>query len=158
MQRTSTLFRLLGDITLNPAGHEHEWFQAARADPLAPERAFYYFDDAIPGGYESWLGHLTLPKLDWQSAEGAAQVVEEVGRRAEVAVAEGALLRTVMTVAQIFRADARHQPGSWRLGRLGAVGVGRRVGVLEMVQRLACGVGQGPSAGRQACWRPRAPG
>ena len=30
--------RLLGDITLNHTGHEHEWFLAARADPSAPER------------------------------------------------------------------------------------------------------------------------
>ena len=35
------------------------------ADPTAPERGFYYFDDALPNGYESWLGVPSLPKLDW---------------------------------------------------------------------------------------------
>ena len=39
-----------------PHGHRHEWFLAAQASPSAPERAFYYFDDALPHGYESWLG------------------------------------------------------------------------------------------------------
>jgi alpha-glucosidase len=61
--------RLVGDITLNHTGDKHEWFQAARADASAPERSFYYFDESIPGGYESWLGHRTLPKLDWRSIE-----------------------------------------------------------------------------------------
>ena len=61
--------RLVGDITLNHTGDKHEWFEAARADKSAPERNFYYFDDSVPGGYESWLGHRTLPKLDWRSDE-----------------------------------------------------------------------------------------
>ncbi len=60
--------KLVGDITPNHTGDKHEWFRAAR-DPDAPERSFYYFDDSIPGGYESWLGHPTLPKLDWRSEE-----------------------------------------------------------------------------------------
>jgi alpha-glucosidase len=59
--------KLLGDVTLNHTGYRHEWFERARADAGAPQRGFYYFDDSIPGGYESWLGHLTLPKLNWQS-------------------------------------------------------------------------------------------
>jgi alpha-glucosidase len=61
--------RLLGDITLNHTGYRHEWFERALADANAVERGFYYFDDSIPGGYESWLGFLTLPKLNWQSGE-----------------------------------------------------------------------------------------
>jgi alpha-glucosidase len=60
--------RIVGDITPNHTGDKHEWFQAAlRGDE--PERGFYYFDDSIPGGYESWLGHRSLPKLDWRSEE-----------------------------------------------------------------------------------------
>ena len=61
--------RIVGDLTLNHTGHRHEWFLAAQASPDAPERAFYYFDDSLPHGYESWLGHPTLPKLDWRSDE-----------------------------------------------------------------------------------------
>ncbi len=60
--------RLIGDITPNHTGDKHEWFQAALAGS-EPERGFYYFDDSIPGGYESWLGHRSLPKLNWQSPE-----------------------------------------------------------------------------------------
>jgi alpha-glucosidase len=60
--------RIVGDITPNHTGDKHEWFQAALRGE-EPERSFYYFDESIPGGYESWLGHRSLPKLNWQSAE-----------------------------------------------------------------------------------------
>jgi len=60
--------RIIGDITPNHTGDKHEWFQAALRGEQ-PERGFYYFDDSIPGGYESWLGHRSLPKLNWQSSE-----------------------------------------------------------------------------------------
>jgi alpha-glucosidase len=60
--------RIIGDITPNHTGDRHEWFQAALRGS-EPERSFYYFDDSIPGGYESWLGHRSLPKLNWQSPE-----------------------------------------------------------------------------------------
>jgi len=60
--------RIVGDITPNHTGDKHEWFQAALRGEQ-PERGFYYFDDSIPGGYESWLGHRSLPKLNWQSSE-----------------------------------------------------------------------------------------
>jgi alpha-glucosidase len=60
--------RIIGDITPNHTGDKHEWFQAALRGE-EPERSFYYFDESIPGGYESWLGHRSLPKLDWRSEE-----------------------------------------------------------------------------------------
>ena len=60
--------KLIGDITPNHTGMRHEWFRAALAG-AEPERGFYYFDDSLPGGYESWLGHRTLPKLNWSSGE-----------------------------------------------------------------------------------------
>ena len=60
--------RLIGDVTLNHTGNKHDWFEAALAGK-EPERGFYYFDESIPYGYESWLGHRVLPKLDWRSAE-----------------------------------------------------------------------------------------
>ena len=61
--------RVLGDLTLNHTGDGHEWLRAALARDGAPERGFYYFDDALPSGYESWLGIPTLPKLNWADAE-----------------------------------------------------------------------------------------
>jgi alpha-glucosidase len=60
--------RVVGDITPNHTGDKHEWFKAALRGEQ-PERGFYYFDDAAPGGYESWLGHRSLPKLNWSSNE-----------------------------------------------------------------------------------------
>ena len=72
--------RLVGDITLNHTGDKHEWFEAARADASAPERNFYYFGDSVPGGYESWLGHPTLPKLDWRSNELRTRFAGVLGR------------------------------------------------------------------------------
>ena len=66
--------RLMGDITPNHTGAGHEWFVRAQADPAAPERELYLWEDA-PGaldvdprvrpGYVSWLGFSSLPKLDW---------------------------------------------------------------------------------------------
>ena len=60
-------WRILGDLTTNHCGDAHPWFRAARAAPDAPEREMFYFDP--DGGYESWLGVASLPKLDWASSE-----------------------------------------------------------------------------------------
>ena len=53
--------RLIGDLTTNHTGSEHEWFSS--------ERDFYFFDEALPLGYEAWYGIPSLPKLDWRSVE-----------------------------------------------------------------------------------------
>ena len=60
--------RLVGDLTTNHCGSGHEWFVAAR-NGEAPEREFFYFDDSLPHGYESWYGVPSLPKLDWRSPD-----------------------------------------------------------------------------------------
>ncbi|WP_433365369.1 alpha-amylase family glycosyl hydrolase [Actinoplanes sp. CA-142083] len=52
-------WRLLGDLTTNHTGTAHPWF--------ASERSFYYFKPG--GGYECWMGHPSLPKLNWGSAD-----------------------------------------------------------------------------------------
>jgi alpha-glucosidase len=57
--------RLIGDITSNHCGDGHAWFQAAQADPAAPEREMFYFD--ADGGYVGWCGVASLPKLNWNS-------------------------------------------------------------------------------------------
>ncbi len=61
--------RIVGDLTLNHTGRGHEWFRAARDDESPDERGFYIFDEALPHGYESWLGVASLPKLNWRSDE-----------------------------------------------------------------------------------------
>ncbi|MGW5877975.1 glycoside hydrolase family 13 protein [Nocardiopsis terrae] len=59
--------RVMGDLTTNHTGDEHEWFRAARSDPDSEEAGYYYFTDH-PDGYVSWLGVDSLPKLDYSSA------------------------------------------------------------------------------------------
>lgn len=56
------------DMVPNHCGSAHPWFTAAQADPDAPEAEFFTFDDH-PDDYASWLGHKTLPKLNFQSVE-----------------------------------------------------------------------------------------
>lgn len=60
--------RVLGDLTTNHVGVGHDWFRAARNGGTR-EREFFFFDDRIPAGYESWLGVPSLPKLDLRSDE-----------------------------------------------------------------------------------------
>ncbi|WP_422935541.1 glycoside hydrolase family 13 protein [Sinomonas sp. P47F7] len=57
--------RVIGDLTTNHSGEAHEWFRTAFADPDAAERSYYYWRE--DGGYESWWGVPSLPKLDWAS-------------------------------------------------------------------------------------------
>jgi alpha-glucosidase len=72
--------RLVGDLTLNHTGREHEWFLAARASRHAPEHSFYYLDPSLPNGYESWLGVPSLPKLDWRDDELRARMRSVIRR------------------------------------------------------------------------------
>jgi len=58
--------RVVGDLTTNHVGADHEWFRAA-ADPGAPEREFFVFDERLEHGYECWWGNPSLPKLDYRS-------------------------------------------------------------------------------------------
>ena len=64
--------RVVGDLTLNHSGKGHEWF--------AGERDFYHFDESAPGGYASWLGVGSLPKLNWGSAL-LRERMQEVAKR-----------------------------------------------------------------------------
>lgn len=60
---------VLGDLTPNHCGLHHPWFQRALADPESPERDFFFFDEGLKNGYESWYGVPVLPKLNWGSPE-----------------------------------------------------------------------------------------
>ena len=59
--------RVIGDLTPNHCGKGHDWFRRALSDHDAPERDFFYFDDDLKHGYESWYGVPDLPKLNWAS-------------------------------------------------------------------------------------------
>ena len=43
--------------------------QHALADHDSPERDFFFFDEDLLHGYESWYGVRSLPKLNWGSPE-----------------------------------------------------------------------------------------
>lgn len=60
--------RLMTDLTLNHTGKGHDWFRRAQSEPDSVEAGFYYFEEH-PHEYESWLGVLSLPKLDHTSSE-----------------------------------------------------------------------------------------
>ncbi|PZR53695.1 glycoside hydrolase family 13 protein [Xylanimonas oleitrophica] len=83
--------RLMGDITTNHTGEGHDWFTRAETDPASPEHRMFLWagqgeiaeggvDVAYPGpgrpGYVSWLGHGSLPKLDWGSEEVWRRMVD----------------------------------------------------------------------------------
>jgi alpha-glucosidase len=60
--------RLMGDLTTNHCGDTHEWFQAALADPDAPEVPFFFFTD-YPHQYDAWWGMREMPIFDHRSYE-----------------------------------------------------------------------------------------
>ena len=60
--------RYILDIVPNHCGYGHSWFQKALSDANSTEVNFFYFDKH-PHVYESWLGHLLLPKLNYASQE-----------------------------------------------------------------------------------------
>jgi alpha-glucosidase len=64
--------RVVGDLTTNHSGDDHEWFRRAQADPESPERGFYRFHD--DGSYAAWLEIPSLPKLDHASDELARRL------------------------------------------------------------------------------------
>jgi alpha-glucosidase len=67
--------RVVGDLTTNHVGERHEWFTAA-LDDGEPERGFFFFDERLEHGYESWCGVRSLPKLDYRSRELRERVYE----------------------------------------------------------------------------------
>ena len=70
--------KVLGDLTSNHSGKEHQWFKAAFANPAAPESEFYYFSEGNTK-YESWWGVESLPKLNWNSKELRRRFIEGEG-------------------------------------------------------------------------------
>ncbi|WP_167051195.1 glycoside hydrolase family 13 protein [Salinibacterium sp. ZJ77] len=68
--------KVIGDLTTNHSGDAHEWFRAALGNPDATESDFYLWLDEQQTDYVSWLGHASLPKFDWSSAELRRRFIE----------------------------------------------------------------------------------
>lgn len=65
--------RLILDIVLNHCGVSNHWFTSAQRDKNAPTADFFTWIDH-PAKYESWLGHRSLPKLNYTSVKLREQV------------------------------------------------------------------------------------
>jgi alpha-glucosidase len=72
-------WHLVGDLTANHCGDTHPWFRRALADVGSPEREFFYFPGPHDNTYESWLGHSSLPKFRYHSAELRRRLLEGPG-------------------------------------------------------------------------------
>lgn len=123
-------WRLLGDLTTNHTGDTHEWFRTAREG--GPTRTWYHLSE--DGGYETWMGHHTLPKLNLADpglraamVEGHESVVarwlrppfEVDGWRIDVANMTGRLgaLDVNHDTARAVRATATaERPDAWVIG------------------------------------------
>ncbi len=108
--------RIIGDITPNHTGDKHEWFQAALRGE-EPERSFYYFDDSIPGGYESWLGHRSLPKLDWRSEELHVRFAEILQRYLDLGL-DGWRVDVANMTGRYRELDLNHDVAKWMRARV----------------------------------------
>lgn len=115
--------RVLGDLTTNHTGRHHEWFRAAQADPTSPEAGFYVFHEH-PEDYHSWLGHRSLPTLDYTSQELRRRMYEG---------ADSVVGRWVAAGLDGWRIDVANMTG-----RQGAVDLTREVarGVREAMARV----------------------
>ncbi|MEK7295043.1 MAG: glycoside hydrolase family 13 protein [Actinomycetota bacterium] len=72
----SRSMRVLGDLTLNHCGRQHEWFQRANADESSEEHGFFYFSRDADGSQRAatWLGVQSLLKLNYESSELRARI------------------------------------------------------------------------------------
>jgi alpha-glucosidase len=108
--------RIIGDITPNHTGDKHEWFEAALRGE-EPERSFYYFDDSIPGGYESWLGHRSLPKLDWRSEELRERFADILQRYLDLGL-DGWRVDVANMTGRYRDLDLNHEVAKWMRTRV----------------------------------------
>jgi alpha-glucosidase len=99
--------RLIGDLTLNHTGNHHEWFP--------DERDLYYFDDALPFGYEAWLGVPSLPKLNWTSPR-LHELMADVLDRFEL---DGWRIDVANMIGRFRSEDLNHDVARWARDHMG---------------------------------------
>jgi alpha-glucosidase len=103
------------DIAPNHVGVEHPWFVQALADRAAASSEYFTFR-RHPKEYETWLGHPTLPKLDYRSA----------ALREAMYSGEASVMRRWLRPP--FSIDGWRLDVGNMLGRLGADQLGAEVG------------------------------
>lgn len=107
--------RIVGDLTLNHCGSGHEWFRRATADPAAPERELFYFDESLPFGYAAWLGVRSLPKLDWRSKLLHERMGDALRRWLDAGL-DGWRIDVANMVARYSEIDLNHEVARWARG------------------------------------------
>ncbi len=60
--------RIMGDLTSNHTGAGHDWFTTSQSDANSTEADFFYWNKARDD-YIGWLGHKSLPKLNFAGTE-----------------------------------------------------------------------------------------
>ena len=89
--------RVIGDLTLEPHRRSARVVRARAADPDAPERGFYYFDERCRTATSRGSASATLPKLDWRlggARRRMAGVVRQLARAPTASTAGGSTSRT----------------------------------------------------------------
>ncbi len=59
---------LMGDLTTNHCGDQHEWFRTAVTDPTSPEAGFFFFSHH-PDAYAAWWNIPEMPIFNHTSPE-----------------------------------------------------------------------------------------
>ena len=112
---------VLGDLIPNHCGLHHPWFQRALADPDSTERDFFFFfDEGLKNGYESWYGVPVLPKLNWSSPELRERMLAVAGKWLDAPYGLDGWRIDVANMAGRFRdVDLNHSVARWLRGSAG---------------------------------------
>jgi len=111
---------VLGDLTPNHCGLHHPWFQRALADPGSRERDFFFFDEGLKNGYESWYGVPVLPKLNWGSDELRERMLAVTRRWLDAPYELDGWRIDVANMTGRFRdVDLNHSVARWLRGAAG---------------------------------------
>jgi trehalose synthase len=65
--------RVIADLVVNHTSDQHPWFQAARADPESPCRAYYVWRDDVPENGPAGLVFPDQEESNWEYDEEAGQ-------------------------------------------------------------------------------------
>ncbi len=82
--------RLMLDGVFNHTGIANPWFRDALADPDAPTRSWYDFDERHPNGYRGWWNAANLPELVLENAEVRGRLWNDPDSVVRTYLADGA--------------------------------------------------------------------
>jgi alpha-glucosidase len=110
--------KLIGDLSLDHCGTEHEWFTRARRDGSSVERSFFHFDRTETHGYASWLGYKEMPRFDWRSNELRSRMSSMMRRWTELGL-DGWRIDAAGAVGRYRDVDLNTEVARWARKELG---------------------------------------